>query len=135
MEKDSPATLHVKSVMDDSTHYAHMREYVRVQLQTRALFRREDSDEWLVCQLADVSGGGAQITLPIGISVAQSERILLHFRIGVHYQFEGSVVWVEDESRDKWPRVGVTWIDVDEAQRDRLILELLRVTVQRKRRR
>lgn len=114
---------------------AESREHVRVSLHTPGFIRGVDESDWRPCTVVNVSNGGIQVafTGQAPSPDLQSQRFIVKFRIGAEYILEASNVW--SGVFEKQFKAGFEWSHPDDLQLDRLRIELMRVAVQRRRRR
>ncbi|MGA1868506.1 MAG: flagellar brake protein [bacterium] len=97
------------------------RRYIRLDEPLELNFAIEGGLNFLSAHTIDVSGGGIQFFCPIDLREGQKLEIILEMPIFPYLDImaKGEVVWVDDHV------VGVNFIQIDEADQNRLIKYIL----------
>jgi c-di-GMP-binding flagellar brake protein YcgR len=87
---------------------------------------------WYECTIIDISIGGAKI-LTDAIDPSEEPQLTLRFRLGTEYQLTASIVWHRPAERSSH-FIGVQWVNLSDSEQSQLILEIMRIAVNRRRR-
>jgi c-di-GMP-binding flagellar brake protein YcgR len=87
---------------------------------------------WHECTIVDISIGGAKISID-AIDPSEDTRVTVRFRLGTEYQLTAAVVWHRPAERSSH-FIGVQWVNLSDSEQSQLILEIMRIAVNRRRR-
>jgi len=126
--------------LNDAHTAVNRREHVRVDIKVQGVYAEMQPDHtfpdvgaWKNCLVVNLSNRGLQIaaTVEQGI-VGVDDNVMVRFKLGAEYTLLCHVVWAD--TLGTLQRFGVKFEDIDDMQHERLVWELVRLTVKRKRR-
>lgn len=128
--------------MDEIRSITDRRERVRVDIKVQGNYQitataapqtaQEKNSNWKTCLVVNLADHGLQVAAPVEHGdVQMGDSVFIQFKLGAEYHLAGRVVWVDTIGSLR--RFGVVFTHVDETERERLVWELVRLTVKRKR--